>query len=193
VQAKRARLDRKLLLQHSTRVHPSIHPSIHVFRTTTTGRRHAREAFPDARVRLSFSEGFGRRFADLGHRRPAHWSTLCFVWRPQLALCLAYHLFISATGRVHRRPTGRRACRVLSVSVLIFFSSMGISSCLVGHRRLGPVNSDGHQRRADRRSFWKEYLPLMYGDHGDTDNGGLFSNSIDCGFVACFPVAPSLS
>jgi hypothetical protein len=46
------------------------------------------------------------------------------------------------------------------------------------------VNSDGHQRRADRRSFWKEYLPLMYGDHGDTDNGGLFSNSIDCGFVA---------
>jgi hypothetical protein len=118
---------------------------------------------------------------------------LCFVWRPQLALCLAYHLFISATGRVHRRPTGRRACRVLSVSVLIFFSSMGISSCLVGHRRLGPVNSDGHQRRADRRSFWKEYLPLMYGDHGDTDNGGLFSNSIDCGFVACFPVAPIYS
>jgi hypothetical protein len=55
------------------------------------------------------------------------------------------------------------------------------------------VNSDGHQRRADRRSFWKEYLPLMYGDHGDTDNGGLFSNSIDCGFVACFPVAPIYS
>jgi hypothetical protein len=192
LQAKRARLDRKPQRDKTTRV-PSI--LIHPCRPyhDDGGKARAREAFPDASA-----SPFPR---DLGGDSPisgtaaqlAHWSPLCFVWRPQLALCLAYHLFISATGRVHRRPTGRRACRVLSVSVLIFFSSMGISSCLVGHRRLGPVNSDGHQRRADRRSFWKEYLPLMYGDHGDTDNGGLFSNSIDCGFVACFPVAPSLS
>jgi hypothetical protein len=128
------------------------------------------------RVRLSFSEGFGRRFAHLGHRRPAsplEPFVLCLA-APTCTVCgLSSRPRVASTGG---QPAGEHAesCLYLYRSSLARWASHP-ASCP------GPVNSDRHQRRADRPSFWKEYLPLMY---GDPDNGGLFSNSMDCWFVA---------